>query len=978
MFPLGLCCPVHAVKPRLAAAMAVWFVVSGPGVSAADEAALFETARVHLQKGHYAEALEVYDELARGKPDTVQLAVGRSRALEAQGRLSAAVGTLQETVESEEKNAPLWARLAELQFQQGRYSDAEDSVGRALQLDPEQPLAHLVQADLFTETGRISKADEAYRWFVRYYNRTQPKDADTLLLVARGALRYARWHSVPQIFDFVVNTLCPDALQADKLCWQAHDISGSLLLEKFNRADALPELHQALAINPRAAVVLVALGNASLENQAWEEAEDFADRALHIQPDFVSALWLKADVRIFAGRLKEAERLLQRTLSVNPNEQRTLGRLAACYLLQEGIPPDEQFGKLLTLFNADDQIGNASGTLPKSRFAKLVLDLAQRNSHPGYFLAVLGEALDAHRKYSAAEQVYRQALVTMPQLAGPKTALGMLYMRIGKTKQAETILDEAFRADPYHVRVSNMRKVVKLLDGYEAITTDHFVIRVDPDHDRILGRYVAEYLEEVYPELVQQFGYEPPQRTQFEIYYDGKGVSAHQWFSARMVGLPWLHTVGASTGLVVALASPTAVDEPFNWARVVKHELVHIFTLQQTDFNIPHWFTEALAVINEGYPRPELWDRLLRERVLRGELRTLDTLNDGFLRPESSGDWNFAYCQSRLYVEYMVETFGPQTISYMLDAYRRNLPTASAIEQVCGVKKETFERGYREYLDRLVAELPAGRSTEQRSPAEIEKAYRADPDNANAIADYAQLLMKGGQPDQARELAEKALDLNPKQPAAALVIAQLELRAQNTDEAVGYLETALDRSRPHRDVLVLLADLKRQQGELSAAAELYELGRKSFPSDGELLKGAAATFSKLGETSKLKQVLRLLAELDPDDAAVRKTLARLALEDESYAEAVKYGRMALQVDVLDVDVHRMLGRSYLRLDQPKRAVREFAVALQLKPQDDDLELALARAYLAAGNKAEARSRLERLLKRHPDHADAKKLLTELD
>ena len=31
-----------------------------------------------------------------------------------------------------------------------------------------------------------------------------------------------------------------------------------------------------------------------------------------------------------------------------------------------------------------------------------------------------------------------------------------------------------------------------------------------------------------------------------------------------MVGLPWIQTIGASTGMIVALASPTAVDKPFN------------------------------------------------------------------------------------------------------------------------------------------------------------------------------------------------------------------------------------------------------------------------------------------------------------------------------------------------------------------------------------------------------------------------------
>ena len=91
-----------------------------------------------------------------------------------------------------------------------------------------------------------------------------------------------------------------------------------------------------------------------------------------------------------------------------------------------------------------------------------------------------------------------------------------------------------------------------------------------------------------------------PGRSKIEI------LKSHQWFSGRTIGLPFVPTVGACTGRVVALASPKATRVPFNWSmRVLTHELVHVITLQQTEFNIPHWYTEALAVESEGYPRPQ-------------------------------------------------------------------------------------------------------------------------------------------------------------------------------------------------------------------------------------------------------------------------------------------------------------------------------------------------------------------------------------
>jgi tetratricopeptide (TPR) repeat protein len=950
---------------------AIIVLLTGFRCAVAQEADPLEKARVHLQKGHYEEALEAYDELA--KENAVPVALGKGRVFEAQGELEKAAKQLADAAAANPRNALLAARQAEIHFQQGKYAEAEQQAERALKLDGRQPLAKLVLADVQTETGRLTEAGTSYRWFVRFYNQAQPKDAETLLLVARGAVQYARWNSASQIYSFAVNTLCRDAVQDDKLSWQAHHLSGSLLLEKYNRAQAIPEFKQALAINPQAVPALVSLGEAALQQYDLEEADDYAARALKINPRSVPALNLKADVRLADGKITAALEVAQQALTVNPHDQRTLARQAAGLLLGEGIP--DEFDDLLANFDAPRDLK----TKQPSRFAKLLIDLAERNPRPGYFLSILGSTLEKRRQFFLAEKLYKRAIAVMPQLSEPKTSLGMLYMRIGKTSEARKILDDAFKADPYHVRVSNMRKVLKLLGGYETITTDHFVIRVDSQIDKLLGEYMAEFLEENYDELVSQFGFEPPARTHFEIYNNAKGLSAHQWFSARMIGLPWIQTIGASTGVIVALASPTAAGEPFNWARVLKHEFVHIITLQQTNFHIPHWFTEALAVTSEGYPRPALWNKLLLERVPKGELRSLDELNDAFVRPKSQLDWQFAYCQSRLYAQYMIEQYGKESIPKLLAAYRRNMSTRDAIPQVFGDDVETFEKGYRKFLNVLVAELQGSTAPEtQKTPAELEKAYLADPDDPQTAAEYAFVLLRLRMRQQARKLAQQALAQNAKEPLAALVMAQLELRAENINSAIDYLQQALDRKRPNARLLALLARLKLLDEEYAEAAGLYELGRKKFPHDLAWVKGSAAAYLKLDETNKLVEMLQEVSQRDPDDAGVRKKLADLALAKADYAAAVKYGRMAIHIDVLDADIHRILGESYRGLKNYPRSIKEFDVAIRLKPADDALEVGLAKTHLAAGNKQEARLHLKSVLQRNPDHVDAKTLLESLD
>jgi tetratricopeptide (TPR) repeat protein len=934
---------------------------------AIDEVAL-ETAQAHLAQGRYAEAAEAFEELAQKESRDERVILGRVQSQLAQGQLDEAESLLGAAVKAAPDSPVLLAHRAQLLFERGRLSEAAKDAEAALKVDPDQPLARLIQAHVWTETGDLKKANDGYRWFVRYYNRMQPKDAETLLLVAEGASHYARWNSVSQIFSFVVNTLCADALKDDPRCWQAHAVAGALLLEKYNRGDALPELNAALAINPQATVVHLALAEAELEQLQYEPARRHLDRALGIDPDHPAGLRLKALLSFQLGELDAAEKMLERSLSIQPAQQETLALLAIVHTLRGDQPSAERLQQLLAHLDHIEDWKPAD-----SRFEKLVVELAQRNPRPGYFLNELGRLFEQQRKFALAERCYQQAIVSMPQLSQPKTELGMLYFQTGRLAEAQKLLDDSFKGDPYHVRVSNMRKVLKVLDDYATVTTPHFVIRSDSQLDGVLARYMAEYLEEIYPELTREFGFEPPQRTQIEVYNKAKGQGGHQWFSARMVGLPWLQTIGASTGTIVALTSPAATDDPFNWARVLRHEFVHIITLQQTDFNIPHWLTEALATRAEGYPRPPLWNRLLRERVAKNQLRNLDNLHLGFQRAESQEDWTFAYCQSVLYAEYFIERFGADALPRLLNAYRDTRSTDVALMTAYGAKKADVEAGYLEFLRKRVAALSEQSPDEPRDPAEIRKAYADRPDDLDAIAAFAGLQFRLGKFAEAVQLAENVLRRKPDHASAAVVLALAHLRENDLDEADRILTSVYNPQSPHPRLLALLAQVRLKQDQPADALRLFQHGRQKFPDDPAWLRGIIEAADKAGDQAALVPALEALAASDPDDAGPRVRLAEMAHEAGDPARTVKYAKLALHIDVLDADVHRLLARGFRGMKDWPQALAEYAVAVELKPGEPAWDVEYAEAQWDAGRKDEARARIEALLKKHPDHAPAKAL-----
>ncbi|HEY0982943.1 tetratricopeptide repeat protein [Schlesneria sp.] len=934
----------------------------------------FAAAREHFQKGRYEEAIETLEKLEESRApdlDPVQIALLRSESQLAQGERAAAEETIAAAIASHENSAPLQAHSAKLHFGRGRLKEAETAVGLALKLDPDQLVARLIQAHLYTEKGELKKADDGYRWFVRYYNRAQPRDPESLLLVAKGASQYARWHSASQIFDFCVNTVAVDALKADKIFWQAHLASGGLLLEKYNKAQGRPELKAALAINPNASEVHIELAKSAIGDYDWDEVEESAKRALTIAPGSTGALQALATAKLYFRDFDEVEKLLTEALAVNPVESETLALLASLRMLQDGWPDPVRWNQLVSHL---DHIQDLKLEEP-TRCEQILIDVATRNPRPGYFLSSLAEIVNMFRQHTVAEPLLKQAIALMPQLSQPKNALGQLYMQTGQIDAARKTLDEAFKMDPYHVRVSNMRKVIKVLDDYESYQTEHFVVRADGKLDKLLARYMAEYLEEVYPELTELFGFEPETRTQIEIYNTAKGLSGHQWFSARMVGLPWVQTIGASTGVIVAMQSPGSMEQPLNWARVLKHEFVHVLTLQQTKFNIPHWYTEALAVRSEGYPTPVEWNDLLLKRVPKGELKNLDNLSMGFIRAGNQENWNFAYCQSVLYAEYMVERFGEPTLAKLLDAYRRNLTTDQAIPEVFNVDKTDFEKGYRDYLDKLVAGLRKSQdaSEEELRPAQIEKAYEKNKEDPKAAANYAKLMLIIKKREDAKTIAEGVLKKEPSQPVAATVLSLLHLRDDRLDEAAQVLEPALDNAHPNKQVVELLMKIRLKQKRPEEAITLSELGKEHFPYESEWWKGTAAAAKLTGNTETRRAALETLVRIESDDPAPRKALAELALEEGKFETAYKFGKLALHIDVLDAEVHRILGEALLDTKEFGQAIREFETALELKPKSTDAQLGLAQAYLASGQKEKADVLIEEVLKGDSNNARAQKL-----
>ena len=450
----------------------------------------------------------------------------------------------------------------------------------------------------------------------------------------------------------MISEIYEGALRADPHCWQAPWLEGRLFLSGYNEAAARKELTRALQINPAGGR---GAGDARPGRPPGLQARRRAGRrpsgALAINPHYAPAYVLLADLNISDERFVDANAAARKAVAENPRDEDALARLAAsCRLLV-------------------DPVGAAA-----AEAAALA-----NNPRPATFYAALGERLADRRKYHSAERAFLLAAAADPSRADAPIGLGMLYMQIGREAEARRPLRRRLRRRP----VQRPRRQHD--EGAQA----HGRVRArrrpsihaswsTRSQDELLGKYMSRYLESIYGELTERFGYAPPEPTKIEI------MKNHQWFSGRTIGLPFIPTVGACTGKVVALASPKATASRSTGRGCSSTRWSTSSPCSRPSSTSPTGTPRPWPSRAKGFPGPRSGTRCSWSACPPRKLLNLDTINLGFIRPKEPEDRQMAYCQAQLYARYMLKRFGSDALIKMLDRLPprpddrpRRSPTAS-------------------------------------------------------------------------------------------------------------------------------------------------------------------------------------------------------------------------------------------------------------------------------------------------------------
>ena len=226
------------------------------------------------------------------------------------------------------------------------------------------------------------------------------------------------------------------------------------------------------------------------------------------------------------------------------------------------------------------------------------------------------------------------------------------------------------------------------------------------------------------------------------------------------------------------------------------------------------------------------------------------------------------------------------------------------------------------------------------------RALRDDPVSAEAHYGLGSVYLKQEKTGKAHTSFEQAIKLQASypdtRPNAWNNLGLLAAREGRTGDAIGYFEEALRLNPGHFVALENLGNAYRQQKRWEEARRALERALAVKPEDPEANYSLAMVFAQTDETQRAYEYLERALKVRP-----------------TYPEALNN-----------------LGVLYLRTQRRDEAVRKFEECIRVAPGFDQSYLNLARVYSLEGKRDQARAVLLELLKQHPKHAQAQKMLEE--
>jgi len=626
--------------------------------------------RALLDQGEYETVERAAREAFDRGSDVVAWRMLYLEAVRAQGRLPGVMDEVDEWAEAHSNDVRFLEFAASCHGELGEEAEQEAVLAQLNEAALEKPIAKRSAAELVA-LGRAAVAlgAEPGQVFERFYERAREREPEWI---------------------------------------GTYQAAGELALAKYDYSRAAREFREGLKQAPRDPELRFGLARALWPGDR-EGALEAAAKVLDVNGRHVGALLLRAESLLDGENYAEAEEVLNLVNAVFPNHPRAGAFLAAIAWLRD--------------FDAE------------KRDAALAAALDYRPQNPEVPHR-LGRSLSRKYRIEEGAAYQRQALAWDPEHVGAKLALTTDLLKQGREEEAWELAEEVAEADPYNVLAYNYGRLANQLETYETRETEHFVVKMREDEMAIYGGRVIELLNQARTVLNTKYGLNLKEKTLVEIFAE------QQDFAIRTFGeLGGAGYLGVCFGTVITMNSPNGagVLSISNWEATLWHEYCHVVTLTATKNRMPRWLSEGISVYEERQHSP-VWglrmNRGFRARIL-GEVEEgtrglvpIGDLSSAFLQVEDSQDLMFAYYQSSLVVEYLVDRYGVEAMHSILEELAAGKRINQALAGVVG-DMEQLETEFAAFAQARARSYGESIDWEEPSPDEV------DPLDVAAVEAYA-------------------------------------------------------------------------------------------------------------------------------------------------------------------------------------------------------------------------------------------------
>ena len=363
--------------------------------------------------------------------------------------------------------------------------------------------------------------------------------------------------------------------------------------------------------------------------------------------------------------------------------------------------------------------------------------------------------------------------------------------------------------------------------------------------------------------------------------------------------MPGLGALGVTFGDVVAMDSPSGRKPgDFNWGQTLWHEMSHVFILTETRSRVPRWFTEGLAVHEEGQADPKWADRLTPEVIAAirdKKLLPVAKIDRGFISPEYPAQVIVSYFQAGTICDFIQQQWGDAALMGMVHSFADDTPTPEAIQANLHVTAEEFDKQYAAWLDKkygaTVKNFDAWR-TQLRALVETEKAGKSEQvitdgtavialypgyvGDANAYEMVADAQVAKGNKEGAAKTLTAYANEGGENPDALKKLASVDEQLGFDKEAAATLDS-LNFIYPEDELLhTKLGDLWLAAGNSAGAVREYTAGLALNPLDRAAAEfNVAKAYVAAGDKAKAEESVLASLEAAPGYRPAQKLLLEL-------------------------------------------------------------------------------------------------------